>query len=76
MIWDLLALLFAVAPEIEQAERRQAELLERQRKLEQRIAQLERQHAAGTHTNGQRPYLASGQGGNGSHLAKTPYKRF
>jgi hypothetical protein len=76
MIWDLLALLFAVGPEIEAAQRRQAQLLKHQRELEQRIAQLERQHAPGTHTNAQRPFSASGQGGNGSHPAKTSYKRF
>lgn len=63
MIWDFLALLFAIGPEIEQAERRQAELCKRQRKLEQRVAQLECQHASETHTNGQRAPFVSGQDG-------------
>jgi DNA-binding transcriptional MerR regulator len=75
MIWDILALLFAVGPEIEAAEHRQAELRKRQAELEQRIAQLERQHAARTHTNGQGTFFASKQGHDGSHPAKTPYKR-
>lgn len=63
MIWDLIALLFAIGPEIEAAERRQAELRKRQAELEQRIAQLERQYAATTHTNGSGSFFASGQGG-------------
>jgi hypothetical protein len=76
MIGDILALLFAVGPEIEAAERRQAELLNRQRELEQRIVALERRNTATTRTNGQGTPFASGQGGNGSRPAKMPYKRF